>query len=217
MPEKLDKNLCHLHELLIRDIVTVPMLSVDKILQVIQSVEVPCEAWLDCLRAALLSESNNNNNPISFDFAPVIIPNAAMTVDLTPSTLFNSTSSSQQSQLNSQNHNIVDQPSLDDSYATHQLLSFELCSTISIIPSFLAAVEESLNDYRISLNAILAELSQLKWDYSAIQSLEQTFNSSQRKNNISALKTAVLVVDTIITNGISLSWHIERIVNTITT
>ncbi|CAF1367499.1 unnamed protein product [Rotaria sordida] len=217
MPEKLDKNLCHLHELLTRDIVTVPMLSVDKILQVIQSVEVPCEAWLDCLRAALLSESNNNNNPISFDFAPVIIPNAAMTVDLTSSTLFNSTSSSQQSQLNSQNHNIVDQPSLDDSYVTHQLLSFELCLAISIIPIFLAAVEESLNDYRISLNAILAELSQLEWDYSAIQSLEQTFNSLQRENNISALKTAFLVVDTIITNGISSPWHIEQIVNTINT
>ncbi|CAF3473319.1 unnamed protein product [Rotaria sp. Silwood1] len=216
MPEQLEKNLCYLHELLTRDIVTVPMLPVDKILQVIQSGEIPCEVWLDYLHTPLLSESNNNNNnPISFDFAPAIIPKAAMTMDLTPSTLFNSASSPQQPQLNNQNNSMVDQPSLNDSYVTHQLLSFEPCSTTAIDPFLFDVVEKSPDDDRSLLSAILAELSELDWDYYAIQSLELMFNSLQIQN-VSVLKTALLVVRMILTNEISFPWDIERIVNAIT-
>ncbi|CAF4142001.1 unnamed protein product [Rotaria sp. Silwood2] len=193
------------------------MLPVDTILKVIQSVEVPSEVWLDCLFNALSSESDNNNHhPISFNFAPVIISNAAMTVDLTPSTLFNSTSSTQQPPSNNQNNSMVGQPSLDDSHVTHQLLSCESWSTTSMTPIFPAAVEEeSPVDYQNSLNEKLDELSQLEWNPSAVQSLERMFNSSQVKNNISASKTALFIVDAIVINKISHPFHVKRIVDTI--
>jgi hypothetical protein len=105
MPKQFDKNMRHLRELLTHNTVIKPMLPVETILAVIQSAHIPSEAWLDCILAAVPSgSSNNDQNPISFDFTPVVIPAAAMTVDLTSSTLFNSTASTQQSQFNNRNN-----------------------------------------------------------------------------------------------------------------
>ena len=80
-----------------------------------------------------------------------------------------------------------------------------------------APAEEPLEEYQLILQNNLNELFQLQWDYSAIESLKRIFSSSRVKNNISTLKTALLVVETIVTNRIKLRLHIERIVKTVTT
>ncbi|CAF3584208.1 unnamed protein product [Rotaria sordida] len=76
MPNQLETNLRHLRELLTQRLIIEPMVPVETILKVIQSDEIPSDAWLDCLRAAVQSEMNDSSNPttISFDFAPVIVP-----------------------------------------------------------------------------------------------------------------------------------------------
>ncbi|CAF1126681.1 unnamed protein product [Didymodactylos carnosus] len=112
---------------------------------------------------------------------------------------------------------MVDSSSLDEMNLTHQLLSFEPSSTTPKVPIYPVPNEEPLNEYRMILLENLDELSQLKWDHSAILSLKNKFTSSEISNNISPLKTALLVVETVVTNRISLPTHIQRIVKTITT
>jgi hypothetical protein len=77
IPERLKMNIQCLGEVLGDDILTHAMLSVNTVLEVIQSDDIPAEAWLDCLRAAVLSKMEKDTdyqNTISFDFKPVIIP-----------------------------------------------------------------------------------------------------------------------------------------------
>jgi hypothetical protein len=76
-PNKLETNFKHLRELLTERVVIEPIIPVETILKVIQSDEIPSDAWLDCLHAAAQSKMNdcNDQNTISFDFSPVIIPN----------------------------------------------------------------------------------------------------------------------------------------------
>ncbi len=63
---------------------------------VIQSADIPSKAWLDYLLAAVQSTSNTNQeNLISFDFTPVIIP----TTNSNSSALFNSLSGQELYQL----------------------------------------------------------------------------------------------------------------------
>jgi hypothetical protein len=88
-PMKLTNNLRYLLELLTNNVAMVPLLPVETIFTVIQSADIPSEAWLDCLLAAVQSPSNTNHeNMISFDFTPVLMP----TTDSNSSALFNSLS-----------------------------------------------------------------------------------------------------------------------------
>lgn len=75
-PTKLETNLRHLRVLLTERLIIQPMLPVETILKVIGSDNIPSDAWLDCLLAAIRSNMNDSNNTtsISFDFAPVIMP-----------------------------------------------------------------------------------------------------------------------------------------------
>ncbi|CAF3886656.1 unnamed protein product, partial [Rotaria sp. Silwood1] len=52
----------YLRKLLTVDVVTIPLLPVETILKVIQSANIPPEAWLDCLLTALSSDSNSTLN-----------------------------------------------------------------------------------------------------------------------------------------------------------
>lgn len=63
--------------------------------------------------------------------------------------------------------------------------------------------EEPVEEYRTILLNNLEELHQLKWDRSAIESLRQTFTNAQNYRNITAIKTALLVVETIVTHRIA--------------
>lgn len=197
MPNKLEKNLRHLRQLLAERIVIQPMLPVEMILKVIQSDNIPSEAWRDCLLTALQSGMNDSSNPttVSFDFAPVNVPQ----VDF----------------------DLQDQTELylDDINLTHQLLSSELSSkiTTTTAPNSLMHKEEPPHVYQMILRENLAELSQLKWDQSIIDLIESRFTSPEISNNVSSLKTALLIIETIVTNGISSRTHIERITNTIIT
>lgn len=76
-PNKLETNFKHLRELLTERVVIEPIIPVETILKVIQSDEIPSDAWLDLLHAAAQSKMNdcNDQNTISLDFSPVIIPN----------------------------------------------------------------------------------------------------------------------------------------------
>ena len=78
--------------------------------------------------------------------------------------------------------------------------------------------EESLVDeYLLILNENITELFQLKWEHSAVESLQTVFNSSQIRGKISSIKTALIVIETIVNNHISLPSHIHRIVQSIKT
>ena len=92
-PAQLEARLLHLRELLAHNILIVPKLPIETILEVIQSVDIPCEAWLDCLLAAVLSNSEQNSpHPISFNFSSVSIPEAAINTQEASSVLYNSIS-----------------------------------------------------------------------------------------------------------------------------
>ncbi|CAF2741894.1 unnamed protein product [Rotaria sp. Silwood2] len=203
----------HLRQLLTENVVIKPMLPVDTILKVIQSDDIPSDVWLDCLLAAAQSDTNNssNENAISFDFSPVIMP--TIDLDLQRS---NSASTAHQVRSKNRNESVIDRSYLDDMNLTHQLLSSVPSSRTQKTPISYAAKEEPLDVYQVILRENLTELSQVKWDRSAILSLESKFMSAEISNNVSSLKTALLVIETIVTNRISLRTHIERVVNTIT-
>ncbi|CAF1169691.1 unnamed protein product [Rotaria sp. Silwood1] len=93
----------YLRKLLTVDVVTIPLLPVETILKVIQSANIPPEAWLDCLLTALSSDSNGDQNAISFDFTPVIVPTLTMTFNRTPSPQFKPTPSKHRSPAVNQN------------------------------------------------------------------------------------------------------------------
>ncbi len=98
---------------------------------------------------------------------------------------------------------------------THELLS---CATSSIITQTSvnpSPKEEPLDIYRSILIENLIELNELKWPKSDICSLRNRFTSPVISNNISSLKTALLIIETIVTNEISSQAHIDRIVRTI--
>ncbi|CAF0826312.1 unnamed protein product [Rotaria sordida] len=215
MPNQLETNLRHLRELLTQRLIIEPMVPVETILKVIQSDEIPSDAWLDCLRAAVQSEMNDSSNPttISFDFAPVIVPKVDFHRQIS-----DSGSSTQRSPLQDQNQSVFDQIDMDDIYLTHQLLSSGMFSKTSVpsSPNVLSQREEPLDAYQMILRENLEELSQLKWDQRTIDNIRRRFMSPEISNNIASLKTALLVIETIVTNGISLQTHIDRITNTIT-
>ena len=73
-----------------------------------------------------------------------------------------------------------------------------------------------MEEYRQILLDNLQELYQLKWDHSSVQSLRQTFINPPNDRSLSSIKTALLVVETIVINRISSRLHIERIVSKIT-
>jgi hypothetical protein len=98
---------------------------------------------------------------------------------------------------------------------THELLS---CATPSITAQTsieFSSKEEPLDIYQSILSKNLHELHELKWPESDILSLENKFMDPVIQNNISSLKTALLIIETIVTNGISLQTHIDRIFRTI--
>ncbi|CAF3705788.1 unnamed protein product [Rotaria sp. Silwood1] len=80
-----------------------------------------------------------------------------------------------------------------------------------------AQTEEPLDIYRELLEQNVDELFQLKWDHRAIESLKRTFRSPEISNKLSSLKTALLVIETIVNNQILLPSQVRRIVKTITT
>jgi preprotein translocase subunit SecA len=95
---------------------------------------------------------------------------------------------------------------------THELLS---CATSSIITQTSvnpSPKEEPLDIYRSILIENLIELNELKWPKSDICSLRNRFTSPVISHNISSLKTALLIIETIVTNEISSQAHIDRIV-----
>lgn len=110
-----------------------------------------------------------------------------------------------------------DELDLDDIYFRHQLLQFGLLPKTSTSSTSNSSVqkEESLNVYQNILCENLNELSQLKWDRTTIILIGDRFMGPDIFNDIKSLKTALLVIETIVTNGISLRTHIERITDTI--
>ncbi|CAF4120117.1 unnamed protein product [Rotaria sp. Silwood2] len=214
MPSKLETNLRHLRELLAERLVIEPMLPVETILKVIRSDEIPSDVWLDCLRAAVQAEMDDSRNStsISFDFAPVIVPKVDFNRQIS-----DSASNMQRTQLRDQDQSAFDQLDLDDIYLTHQLLTSGMFSKMSTpsTPNLLAEIDEPLDVYQMTLQENLAELSQLKWDQPAINTMRKRLKSPEILNDITSLKTALLVVETIVTNGISLRTHIERITDKI--
>ena len=102
---------------------------------------------------------------------------------------------------------------MNDISLTHDLLSFEpLSKTNTSVPS-----EESLNIDQTILCESLLELLQLKWSKTAIDLIRTRVTSPEIFNNKTELKTALLAIDTIITNNISMEPYIECITKTITT
>lgn len=111
----------------------------------------------------------------------------------------------------------MDRPCGEDMNLTHQLLSCALPSTTAKAShDHISPKEEPPDVYQLILSENLNELFQLKWNEPDILSLESKFMSPEISNNISSLKTALLIIETIVTNGISLQTHIDRIVKTIT-
>jgi hypothetical protein len=110
---------------------------------------------------------------------------------------------------------VLDRSSLEDINLTQPVLPF--CSSSNNPTTTLDAfpTEEPLEEYRTILLDNLEELYQLKWDQSSVQSLRHAFTTPQN-NNISSIKTALLVIETIVIYRISLRLYIERIVNKIT-
>lgn len=102
---------------------------------------------------------------------------------------------------------------MNDINLTDDLLSFEpLSKTNTSVPP-----EESLDIYQTILCENFLELLQLKWNETAIDLIRTRFISPEIFTNITELKTALLVIETIITNQISMQTHIERITKTIIT
>ncbi|CAF3721548.1 unnamed protein product [Rotaria sp. Silwood1] len=212
MPTQLNNKLRHLREIFTHNVTIVPLLPVESILKVLQSTEIPAELWLDCLLAAVQSSSDKNNeNKILFDFTPVKIP----TIGSTSSGLFNSCSSEQELQ-NDEFSSMFDQSPIKDVNLTEQLLSFRPSLTMPKTIFNKTHSEEPLEVYRKILHDNLEELHQLKWDQSSVDSLRRTFTNPQNFNDLSSIKTALFVVETIVVNRISFPSHIERIVNKIT-
>lgn len=110
-----------------------------------------------------------------------------------------------------------DQLDLDDIYLTHQLLSSGMFSKTSApsTPNLTAHTEEPLDIYQMTLLENLAELSELKWDEPSINRLRDRFKRSDIFDVITSLKTALLVIETIVINRISLRTHVLRITDTI--
>ena len=54
-PAKLSTNMHHLLELLSHNAAIVPLVPVETIFTVIQSVDIPSEVWLDCLLAVVIA------------------------------------------------------------------------------------------------------------------------------------------------------------------
>ncbi|CAF1048452.1 unnamed protein product [Rotaria sp. Silwood1] len=212
VPTQLNNILQHLRELFTHNVIIVPLLPVETILKVIQSSHIPAELWLDCLMNAVESPSDNNNeNKILFDFTPVTIP----TTVSTSSTLFNSYLSEQGSQ-NDRCSSMFDRSSIKDTNLTDPFFSF--CSSLTMSTSTFHRLpsEESLEEYQTRLLGNLQELYQLKWDQLSVESLRCTFTNPENFNNLSSIKKALFIVETIVVNRISLQSHIKRIVNNIT-
>jgi hypothetical protein len=178
---KLTDNLRYLLEILTDNVAMVPLVPVESIFTVIQSADIPSEAWLDCLFAAVQSTSNTNQeNLISFDFTPVLIP----TTVSNSSVLFNSLAGQEL------HHDVIDRSSLESFNITRQLLSFRPSLTTQHRPMNRLPSEEPLEEYRQILLDNLRELYQLKWDSSSIETLRQTFTNSQN-NKLTSIKTAL--------------------------
>ncbi|CAF0988962.1 unnamed protein product, partial [Didymodactylos carnosus] len=76
--------------------------------------------------------------------------------------------------------------------------------------------KEPLHEYRTILNENLSELAYLKWPTKDITSLKTVFYNLYNYNSIDALKTSILVVETIVTNRLADSNNIQRIIKYIT-
>ncbi|CAF5103906.1 unnamed protein product [Rotaria sp. Silwood1] len=208
MPAQLNSNLQHLRELLTCSVVIVPLLPVEMIFQVIQSSHIPAKLWLDCLMNAVeVPSDNNNGNRISFDFTPVTVP--------TSSNMLNLYLSEQGSQ-NDEYCSIMDQLSINDTTLTEQFFSLTSSLTMSTSTWYKLPIEESLEEHQTRLLLNLEELYQLKWDKLSVESLRHIFTKSENFDNVSSIKKALFVIETIVVNRISLQSHIERIVNNIT-
>ncbi|CAF1327625.1 unnamed protein product [Didymodactylos carnosus] len=111
--------------------------------------------------------------------------------------------------------NEIDRPRKGDVKLTHELLS---CAALPITTQTSLALvpkEEPLDFYQSILIENLHELNELEWQQSDIVSLKNKFTSPEIYYKISSLKTALLIIKTIITSGISSQIHIDRIVKTI--
>ncbi|CAF4866157.1 unnamed protein product, partial [Rotaria sp. Silwood1] len=185
-----------------------PLLPIETIFEVIQSDHIPAELWFDCLMNVVeVSSDNNNKNKILFDFTLVRIP--------TSSNMLNSYLSEQGSQ-NDEYCSILDQSSIKDTTLTEQFFSLASSLTMSTSTWHKLLSEESLEEYQTRLLNNLEELYQLKWDKLYVESLRNTFTNSENFNNLSSIKKALFVIETIVVNRISLKSHIERIINNIT-
>ncbi|CAF3445884.1 unnamed protein product, partial [Rotaria sp. Silwood2] len=205
MPAQLNNNLKCLRELITHKVVIAPLLPIETIFKVIQSDHIPAELWFDCLMNVVeVSSDNNNKNKILFDFTPVRIP--------TSSNMLNSYLSEQ----GSQNDDILDQSSIKDTTLTEQFFSLASSLTMSTSTWHKLLSEESLEEYQTRLLTNLEELYQLKWDKLSVESLRNTFTNSENFSNLSSIKKALFVIETIVVNRISIKSHIERIINNIT-
>ncbi|CAF1560932.1 unnamed protein product, partial [Rotaria sp. Silwood1] len=111
---------------------------------------------------------------------------------------------------------ILDQSSIKDTTLTEQFFSLASSLTMSTSTWHKLLSEESLEEYQTRLLNNLEELYQLKWDKLYVESLRNTFTNSENFNNLSSIKKALFVIETIVVNRISIKSHIERIINNIT-
>ncbi|CAF3298833.1 unnamed protein product, partial [Rotaria sp. Silwood2] len=217
-PIQLQHNLRYLLEILTHDVVISAMVIAEKVLETIETSVIPPIFWLDYLLMTVSPESTcQDQDSMSFDSPLVQTTVVENLPDFESSSLVNSDSFVQERCYHTQHNSKIIRPSLKDIYMTPSLSPCELFSrkiTTSISP---AQVDEPLELYRELLAQNVDELFQFKWDHRAIESLKNIFRSPQINNKLSSLKTALLVIETIVNNQIFISSHVERIVKTINT
>ncbi|CAF3851092.1 unnamed protein product [Rotaria sp. Silwood1] len=199
-----DRQLKFQHLLnIISDDTIVPLVSADQLLNVIQTQ--PSTDWSGTL-LSLVTYQIDNNFKFTDKWLKPYISLASISPISSNSDLRNTTTETERTRIRTDTETFLQQKESD-------LLQISL-QTIDSIPfhNFHYSPEaEPLEEYQSILNENLKELTYLKWPASDIASIKSVILNPHNFNNLDILKTSILLVETIVTNRLSESNTVKRI------
>ncbi|CAF1204706.1 unnamed protein product [Rotaria sordida] len=189
---------------IISDDTIVSLVSADQILNVIQTQ--PSTDWSSTL-LSLVTYQIDNNFKFPDEWLKSYISPSPIDPISSNNDLINTTTEIERTRIRTDTERCLEQKESD-------LLRVSL-QTIDSIPfhNFHYSPEpEPLEEYQSILNENLKELTYLKWPASDITSIKSVILNPHNFNNLDILKTSILLIETIVTNRLSESNTVKRIV-----